>query len=268
VPHIQRALHALSALPALLVLLALLTILTLPTMLMLSTPVAIAAEVISPTDLDNLYARFRPLLVKELRERQIDDPADLYKFLYQGVMGPAHARVDEEAAFNWLHREWQEIANQAVGEEQACSFPLLVPLRPDSLLVRIHLEPLAGLTTEGLPPEARATRLETTWDQLAKIFSRTAKTWSAEPSQLSGLWERCRADQTLWQEYLDPARLAEFTLEVSQAGWPAVHHGHDYKARWRPHYRVVARDQLPLAWTEPREVPPPGRPELSGVDGK
>ena len=64
------------------------------------------------TELDDLYAVYRPLLAHELAVRQVDDPADLYKFLYQAVMGPAHAGLTEEGARAWLDQEWEEVARE------------------------------------------------------------------------------------------------------------------------------------------------------------
>jgi len=211
-------------------------------------------------DLDAMYAGFRPVLAHELMERQIGRPADLYKFLFQGVMGPAHAVVSEQMARDWLHREWQEIADQEATNAGSCAFPLCVPLRPDSQLVRIHLEPLVDRMVADLPPAEHEAGLEATWQGLATAFSHTATTWSGDPQVLAGLWERFQADRTLWQGRLDPVELDAFSREVRQAGWPAVHHSQEYRARWRPHYRVVARDQLPPAWYGPEGADQPAWP--------
>jgi len=197
---------------------------------------------------DDLYATYRPLLVRELEELAIDQPADLYKFLYQGVMGPAHADVSEAAALSWLQREWQQILAQS-GKAVRDRLPLCVPLRPDSQLVRIHLEPLAELVTAGVPPTEREQILALTWERLALAFSRTATTWAPDLRMLRGLWERIVADHPLWVEHFTPQALADFTREVNDAGWPPVHHSDAFRTTWDPHYRVVARSQLPPTWT-------------------
>lgn len=229
----------------------------------LNRAAVVGDTVATGADLDAMYAEFRPVLARELSARQIARPADLYKFLFQGVMGPAHAVVSEQMARDWLHREWQEIVDQEANFAASRAFPLCVPLRPDSQLVRIHLEPLADRVVADLPPAEHAARLEATWQGLATAFSRTANTWTGDPHLLAGLWERCQADRNLWEGRLDPVELDAFSREVRQAGWPAVHHSQEYRARWRPHYRVVARDQLPPAWYGPGGANQSGGPASS-----
>ncbi len=199
---------------------------------------------------DDLYTAFRPLLARELKDRAIDQPVDLYKYLYQGVMGPAHAEVSEAAALSWLQREWQEIQAQVETSVRG-HFPLCVPLRPDSQLVRIHLEQLAAWVAASMPPAEREQILASTWEHLATAFSRTAATWVPDLSLLCGMWERIVADRPLWNEHFTPQALTDFTRAVSGAGWPAVHHSDAYRKAWDPHYRVVARNQLPPTWTWP-----------------
>lgn len=201
---------------------------------------------------DIAYPAWRPLLVRAVEDGQGDDPADLYKLLHQGEMGPAHAAPSPSAALAWLADEWREMAAQA--DPPAAVWPLIEPIRPDSLLVRVHLRPLAALAAAG--PGGEAARLAA-WSDLAEAFARTATAWRGDPGLLRDLWDRAVADRALWPAPADSARRAAFTAEVAAAGWPPVHHGAAFARARAPHYRVVARAELPAAWLAAAGWPAP-----------
>lgn len=190
-----------------------------------------------------LYAAWRPLLTEAVLAGQGDDPADLYKLLQQGVMGPAHAASSPAAARTWLDDEWRAMADAA--DPPGVAWPLLDPVRPDSLLVRVHLRPLAALA--GVTRGADAAR-DSLWSLLATAFVRTATGWRGDPARLRSLWNRALADSALWPAASDPVRRGVFTAGIAAAGWPAVHHGAEFARTRAPHYRVVARAELPAAW--------------------
>jgi hypothetical protein len=191
--------------------------------------VVAAVVAVAPVD----YAAWRPLLADELVTHAVSDPRDLYKFLYQGVMGPGHAGADSAHLRLWLDREWVELPPD---DPAAPRPPLLVPLRPDGRLVRVDLtraRELAG-DVRGL---------------LAGAQARTAAAWLGELRTFVGLWGAVVADTALWAGRLDPDSLAAVTRDAAAAGWPAVHHGEAYRERWSPHYRVVDPAWLPPEWT-------------------
>ena len=108
-------------------------------------------------ELDQLYTEFRLLIAGEIDRRDITDPADVYKFLYQGVMGPSHAYVSPGAALQWLENEWQQLPEPQVGYTSPTtvdSLPLIEPLCPDGTLVRLNLAPLWQLVTRDVPTDA------------------------------------------------------------------------------------------------------------------
>jgi hypothetical protein len=198
------------------------------------------------TELDDLYAAYRPLLAHELEARQVDDPADLYKFLYQAVMGPAHTGLTEEGARAWLDEEWEEMAREPTPPSDR--WPLWESLRPDGQLGRLHLRPLRRLLAEEMPAGQRPAVEAAARERLAGAFARTAEQWRPQPRVLRGLWARIAADESLWSSRFSPAQLARLSSQLDAAGWPAVHHAESYRERWRPHYRVVAEVLLPAAW--------------------
>jgi len=209
---------------------------------------------------DSLYAAWRPLLARAVRAGQGDDPADLYKLLHQGVMGPAHAALSASAALARLDDEWRTMA--ATADPPAAAWPLLEPIRPDSLLARVHLRPLGALAASG--PDGDEAR-RATWRALAEAFVRTAAVWQGDAGRLRDLWARALADRALWPAAADSSRCAAFTAEVAAAGWPAVHHGASFARTWAPHYRVVARAELPAAWLAAAGWPPPRGAAGSGA---
>jgi hypothetical protein len=191
------------------------------------------------------YARWRPLLADELARAAVDRPQDLYKFLFQGVMGPAHAVPDAAHARGWLEGEWRELEAAPVAPRP----PLLRPLRPDGRLVRLDLVRLRALVSDDAGA-AEAAALDT----VAAAFAGTAGRWARDPALLADLWAALRADTTLWRPYFSATELAAFELERGP-GWPAVHHSASYRRRHAPHYRVVDPALLPAGWRQVEESP-------------
>lgn len=184
------------------------------------------------------YPSWRPLLVAELAAHAGDiEAADLYKFLHQGVMGPAHAVLDTARARAWLEREWREAVRQPAGDRP----PLLASLRPDGRLVRVDLVRLAARAAGGTESAAR--------DTLLQAFVRTAADWAGSQAVLSQLWSAALADTVLWQDHLSGDDLLAVDAAVT-GQWPAVRHSEAYRERWRPHYRVVDRALVPVSWQE------------------
>ncbi len=195
--------------------------------------------------LDGHYAALRPLLARHLLDREISDPGDGYKFLYQAVMGPAHAAVSASQALAWLEREWEQLP----ADEHPVD-PVFEVLRPDSALVRINLAPLWWQQKRGTRAEHQPRLAEQTRQRLAQAFSATARQWSGDPHELAALWRRSVADTMLWNGQVTGQQLRALTTELSAAGWPAIHHSERYRQRWQPHYRVVDPRLLPASWFE------------------
>jgi hypothetical protein len=191
-----------------------------------------------PVTVAEEYQAWRPLLAAELvAHAGAVQAADLYKFLHQGVMGPAHAILDTARARTWLAREWHEAAGQP-GDDRP---PLLLPLRPDGRLVRVDLVRLAALAAGDHEAAAR--------EALLQAFAGTAATWSGSSATLAQLWSAALADTALWRGHLTADDLR--AVEAAVAGqWPAVRHSEAYRERWRPHYRVVDRALLPPSWRD------------------
>jgi hypothetical protein len=71
----------------------------------------------------------------ELRRRPLSGIPDLYKLVYQGVAGPAHAVPSPEEAAAWLRREVTGLGAPSPRER------MIEPLPPDGSFVRVNLRP-------------------------------------------------------------------------------------------------------------------------------
>ncbi len=149
---------------------------------------------------------------------------DLYKLVHQASMGSEHALSDENGARAWLNRELAQLGSGPAD-------PLIDPISPDNLVVRVHLRPFAN---RRLDPEA-----------LLQAFIRTASEFTSSVVNL-----RAYASAAIWlaEEAALPfhaGQISTFFAKQQAVGYPAVHHSQVYEADYHPAYRVVARNLLP-----------------------
>ncbi len=143
---------------------------------------------------------------------------DLYKLVYQGVMGSGHAISSEESAENWLRDEIVSAVSSGGTEEP------FEEISPDGRVLRINLRPYiaAGGDT----------------DSLLTAFIRTGREYRGSNEELVYWWKLLADLQSNFTSeqlicYMD-ARQAEY--------FPAVHHSERYRELYRPSYRVALRD--------------------------
>ena len=146
-------------------------------------------------------------------------PRDVYKLLYQGVLGPEHLLGPGFA--DRLRAEYAALS--AKGDE-----PLWEEVRPDGELGRLNLRPF----------KAHGGDLE----RLIRACRRTAgQTWGTA-EELREVWavfvEQCRAGR--W-EVFPLSEVLAFSSWLEERGYPAVHHSPAYRAAHRPAYRLLAR---------------------------
>jgi hypothetical protein len=150
--------------------------------------------------------------------------ADLYKLIYQAAMGNEHAVTDENRVRDLLR---QEIVDLTAGPPEA----LVDPISADHRIVRIHLRPYVDL---GLDQEV-----------LVNAFIMTARHF---PGSLNSLSEYARIALQLAQEGVLPFAPEQFSGYIADQrtnGFPPVHHSQLYTEKYRPAYRIVARETLP-----------------------
>jgi len=152
------------------------------------------------------------------------EPCDVYKLLYQGVLGPEHLVASPEDFAARLRTEYEN-------EPSCAAEPLWEPVRPDRALVRLNLRPF----------KARGGDME----QLIATCLWTARQVWGTPEELRAAWatfvELCRAGQ--WKVFPLPEVLA-FSAWLEEHGYPAVHHSAGYKKASKPTCRLVCNKFL------------------------
>jgi hypothetical protein len=149
---------------------------------------------------------------------------DLYKLIHQSGMGSEHALKDESKVADWLLRELEEMGP---GPEE----PLLDPISPDGLILRVHLRPFA--------------RHGFDHSLLADAFIQTAREYQGSQKLIEdykhNAVELARDDKL----HIDRKEIIGFFEEMKAADYPAVHHSSAFSKHYRPAYRVVAIHYLP-----------------------
>lgn len=148
---------------------------------------------------------------------------DLYKLLFQAVMGSEHAISSLDAARSWLHRELENLPEGPVE-------PIIDVISPDDSIVRVNLRPF--IQSGGDPPS------------LLDAFIRTANEYRGTRKMLWLYWsfaERLAEDGELPFELDD---MQAFFKRVEKDGFPAVHHSSCYENSYCPAYRVIKQEYL------------------------
>jgi len=153
-------------------------------------------------------------------------PRDVYKLLYQGVLGLAHLLASPEA---FVERLRTEVEGVSAGDAD----PLWETVRPDGRLGRLNLRPF----------KAQGGDVE----QLVAACLQTAeRTWGT-PDELRAAWatfvDLCRAGQ--WPVFSLP-EVEVFSAWVEEQGYPVAHHSARYREAYWPAYRLVSSEFLPL----------------------
>lgn len=145
--------------------------------------------------------------------------ADVYKLLYQGVLGPEHLVASAEEFAGRLRAEYGAVPPE--GDEL-----LWETVRPDGELGRVNLRPFKALGGDiNLLIDSCLRTAQRRWGTLEELQA----VWSA----FVGL---CRAGQ--WEAF-PPAEVLAFTAGLEEQGWPVVHHSVAYREANKPAYRVV-----------------------------
>ena len=163
-------------------------------------------------------SRFRKIIWEQFDLYPEMEIQDLYKLVYQGVMGSGHAVSSEAAAQNWLQQELAGVLNESHNE------PLAEDISADGKVLRINLRPYSAAGGDT--------------DRLLTSFIRTGREYRGTNEELIFWWKAAASiDGCFGIE-----EMTEF-IEVQQAAYfPAVHHSQGYRDLYKPSYRVVLRE--------------------------
>ncbi len=147
------------------------------------------------------------------------EPADVYKLLYQGVLGPEHLIASPEAFAARLRAEY---GAAPPGEAE----PLWEPVRPNGTLGRVNLRPF----------KARVGDVERL---IADCLQTAGRAWGT-PAEMQAVWaafvDLCRAGR--WAAFPLAGVLA-LSERLAAEGYPAIHHSAAYRQAYRPAYRLA-----------------------------
>ena len=148
---------------------------------------------------------------------------DLYKLIYQGVMGCEHAMVDADHAREWLSRE---VEAMGVGPDE----PVLDPISAGGRIIRVHLRPYLAAGGD----------LESS----LAAFIRTAEVFHGTAAELQSAWALAERMAEAGELRFPAAELRAFFTRMEGENYPAAHHSAAYRQSYRPAYRVILRKIL------------------------
>lgn len=140
---------------------------------------------------------------------------DVFKFLFQSALGCEHLVSDEEGALRYIKREYEALPE--------ADSPKAEPL--DGKYSRVYL----SFLKEGLSPTT-----------LARLFCLSAK---KEPDGKALLEEKLAVAQGLIESGALPLDKEDFARKLAEwraLGFPAVRHSEQFRACYRPAYRVIS----------------------------
>jgi len=162
---------------------------------------------------------------RHLKEKPDATAQDVYKLMYQGILGPGHMVSSEQAALKYIREEIEALTPIEFAE---LAFE---PISPDGTMLRVNLRPFIA---EGGDPA-----------KLARAFYLTAKEIDADKrrGKFTLLWTEL-SRKLAEDGKLNTEAANSVTALASEHGWAAMHHSNKYREAYRPAYRVVLLDIL------------------------
>lgn len=156
---------------------------------------------------------------------------DVYKLLYQGVMGSEHLLTSQDEFTRYLSDEFEQIQPDPTQH-------LLEPIRPDEILLRINLRPY------------KSRQLKT--DLLAQFLIKTAQMITGTQAELRTTWaifvQLCHDSQV---NIFDKTAVDLFSRRLDELNYPAMHHSEPYNREYQPSYRLLSATFIhPLGLTD------------------
>lgn len=165
------------------------------------------------------------LITERLNMRPLMQVQDVYKLLYQGIMGSEHilgTQKTEQAIVQFEQRLRSEYEKIAPNESE----PLLESIHPKGSLYRLNLGPYKA--RNGEITLLTTVCLDTTRQTMGTLF------------ELKSAWKSFEKASELgkWPNWPKPSILT-FTDWLDEAGFPPVHHSNIYRDAYQPAYRLI-----------------------------
>ena len=154
------------------------------------------------------------ILREHAKRYPLMQPTDAVKLIYQNEFGGGHLIRDEEACLNYLRREYADLEKDPT-----------VPLYEDigNGIIRVNL---AAVKPEDL-------------ERLGRAFIDSA---ARHKGSLDSFLNKRKVLETLTEEGVfpfDTNALSVYLSEYKAAGYPVVSHSPDYRAFYKPAYRIM-----------------------------
>lgn len=154
------------------------------------------------------------ILREHAKRYPLMQPCDAVKLIYQNEFGGGHLIRDEQACLNYLRREYADLEKDPTA-----------PLYEDigNGIIRVNL---AAVKPEDL-------------ERLGRAFIDSA---ARHKGSLDSFLNKLKVLETLTEEGVfpfDTNALSVYLSEYKAAGYPAVSHSPDYRAFYKPAYRIM-----------------------------
>lgn len=154
------------------------------------------------------------ILREHAKRYPLMQPTDAVKLIYQNEFGGGHLIWDEEACLNYLRREYADLEKDPT-----------VPLYEDigNGIIRVNL---AAVKPEDL-------------ERLGRAFIDSA---ARHKGSLDSFLNKLKVLETLTEEGVfpfDTNALSVYLSEYKAVGYPVVSHSPDYRAFYKPAYRIM-----------------------------
>jgi hypothetical protein len=164
------------------------------------------------------------LIQQHLSWYPLMEPRDIYKLLYQGVMGSEHLLTSSVEYIWHLRSEFERLQpdrNQR----------LLEPVRPDGTLFRLNLHAF----------KSRQMKIDLLFSSLIE----TARVNTGSKNEVEAVW----AGFTRWCLHgqvgrFEIKRIYQFSLWLFRMEFPAVHHSEIYRREYQPAYRLISNKYI------------------------
>ncbi|MEA3475209.1 MAG: hypothetical protein U9R23_02000 [Candidatus Cloacimonadota bacterium] len=148
---------------------------------------------------------------------------DLYKLIYQSVMGPGHLLEDEAVAFRSLKNEMEKSSGKAKN--------LFIDIGLDNDLVRVNLNAFQEKIGDA--------------QKLFSAIKETAKIIKPDKSKLRKVWVQVGQIFSGGEpHFLSYSTWKEFTEFLQKNSFPHIPHSEIYRKAYLPSYRIVLRKFL------------------------
>lgn len=163
----------------------------------------------------------RNLIIAHLEKRPHMEIKDIYKLIYQSVLGLGHLIDDHHAARNNLRNELDNVRDNGFQED------LIEDISINNSMVRINLRPFKERDFQ--------------WEILFDAMIKTEEENTAKLEDFIEIWKTFiqMAEEKSFDISIE--ELNSFNEEIITKNYPVMHHSTLYNQTYRPAYRIVDR---------------------------